>query len=81
MSEKLDLCLACKQGRLRYTGDDVVIGDIKELFQKTATMRVRICDHCGHKQVDHYLDEYGEPASDLLSGKVTKANPDTEDKK
>jgi hypothetical protein len=37
-------------------------------------MRERICDHCGHRQIDQYLNEYGEPATDLLSG-TAKANP------
>jgi hypothetical protein len=39
-------------------------------------MRERICDQCGHRQIDQYLNEYGEPASDLLRGTATKANPE-----
>jgi hypothetical protein len=44
MSEKLELCLACKKGRLRDIGVDTVVGKAEEQFRDTATMRVRKCD-------------------------------------
>ena len=49
MSEKLELCLACKEGRLIDEGVDTIVGDAKEQFRRTATVRVRKCDHCEHK--------------------------------
>lgn len=75
MSENLELCPKCKQGHLRDTGDAAVKVEIKPpLKQPGSSVRERICDHCGHRHIDQYLNEYGEPASDLLSGKVTEAN-------
>jgi len=75
MSENLEFCPKCKQGHLRDTGDTAVKVEIKPpLRQPSSSMRERICDHCGHRQIDQYLNEYGEPASDLLSGTATKAN-------
>lgn len=76
MSENLGLCPKCKQGHLRDTGD-AVKGEIEPPFRQTgSSMRERTCDHCGHRQIDQYLNEYGEPASDQLSGTATKANPE-----
>jgi hypothetical protein len=75
MSENLELCPKCKQGHLRDTGDAAVKVEIQPPFrQPGSSMRERICDHCGHRQIDQYLNEYGEAASDLLSGRATKAN-------
>jgi C4-type Zn-finger protein len=76
MSENLELCPVCKQGHLGDTGDAAVKGEIESPFRETGSMRERICDHCGHRQVDEFLNEYGEPASDQLSGTTTKANPE-----
>jgi hypothetical protein len=77
MSENLQLCPECKQGHLRYTSDAAVKVEIKPpLSQTGSTKKERICDHCGHIQIDQYLNEYGEPASDLLRGTATKANPE-----
>ncbi|TLX91346.1 MAG: hypothetical protein E6K97_02880 [Thaumarchaeota archaeon] len=77
MSEKLDLCLACKKGRLRNVGVDNVVGEAKEPFRHTATMRVRKCDHCGHKQVDEVLEEHTRgPASDKVTGTVIRIDPE-----
>jgi len=77
MSEQLELCLACKKGRLRNVGVDNVVGEAKETFRHTATMRVRKCDHCGHKQVDEVLEEHSRgSASDKVSGTVIKIDPE-----
>lgn len=76
MSENLELCPKCKQGHLRNIGDDAILGEPIPPFRESGMMRPRICDHCGHRQIDQYLNEYGEPASDLLSGTVTKAYPE-----
>ena len=77
MSEKLELCLACKKGRLIVEGVDTVIGDAKEQFRHTATVRVRKCDHCGHKQVDEVLEEHTRgPASDKVTGTVIRIDPE-----
>jgi hypothetical protein len=76
MSENLQLCRECEQGHLRYTSDAAVKVEIQPpLSQTGSTKKERICDHCGHIQIDQYLNEYGEPASDLLGGTATKANP------
>jgi hypothetical protein len=72
MSDNLQLCPKCKQGHLRDTGDASVKAEIEPPLRPS--MRERICDHCGHRQIDQYLNEYGEPATDLLSGTATKAN-------
>jgi hypothetical protein len=77
MSENLQLCPECKYGHLRDTDHTAVKVEIKpSLRQPGSTMRERICDHCGHRQIDQYLNEYGEQASDLLGGTTTKANPE-----
>jgi C4-type Zn-finger protein len=72
MSENLELCPVCKQGHLRDTCDAAIKGEIEPAFRETDSMRERICDHCGHRQIDQYLNEYGQPVSDQLSGTTTK---------
>jgi hypothetical protein len=78
MSEKLELCLACKKGRLRNEGIDTVKGEAgPNTFRHTATLRVRKCDHCGHKQVDEVLEEHRRgPASDKVTGTVIRIDPE-----
>jgi hypothetical protein len=77
MSENLELCPKCKQGHLKDTGDSAVKVEIKPpLKQPGSSVRERICDHCGHRQIDQYLNEYAEPVSDKLSGTTTKASPE-----
>jgi hypothetical protein len=76
MSEKLELCLACKKGRLIDIGVDTVVGKAEEQFRHTATMRVRKCDDCGHKHVDEVLEEHTRgPASDKVTGTVIRIDP------
>jgi hypothetical protein len=75
MSENLELCPKSKQDHLRDPGDPAIKVEIQQPFrQPGSSMRERICDHCGHRQIDQYLNEYGEPASDLLRGTATKSN-------
>jgi hypothetical protein len=75
MSENLEFCPKCKQGHLRDAGGVTIKREIEPPLRQTGSiMRERICDQCGHRQIDQYLNEYGEPASDLLSGTVTKQN-------
>jgi len=77
MSENLQLCPVCKQGHLRDSGEAAVKVEIKPpLKQPGSSVSERICDHCGHRQIDQYLDEYAEPVSDKLSGTTTKASPE-----
>jgi len=78
MSENLELCLACKKGRLRNTGLDTMKGEAgPDTFRHTATMRVRKCDHCGHKQVDEVVEEHTRgPASDKVTGTVIRIDPE-----
>jgi hypothetical protein len=81
MSEKyedLELCPKCNQGRLRNIGVDTVKGEAgPDTFTHTATMRVRKCDHCGHKQVDEVLEEHTRgPASDKVTGTVIRIDPE-----
>ncbi|TLX86783.1 MAG: hypothetical protein E6K97_10440 [Thaumarchaeota archaeon] len=76
MSENLESCPKCKQGHLRDAGGVTIKREIEPPFTQTGSMRERICDQCGHREIDQYLDEYGEPASDLLGGTPTKANPE-----
>src|SRR5206468_12437883 len=81
MSENLELCPKCKQGHLRDAGGVTIKREIEPPFRQTGSMRERICDQCGHRQIDQYLNEYGEPESDLLSGTATKANPEEKTEK
>jgi C4-type Zn-finger protein len=74
MSENLELCPKCKQGHLRDPGGVTIKREILAPFRQTGSMRERICDQCGHRQIDQYTDEYAEPGSDLLSGTLGKAN-------
>jgi hypothetical protein len=77
MSEKLELCLACKKGRLRNIGLDTVNGEAgPDTFRHIVTMRVRKCDHCGHKQVDEVVEDHTRgPASDKVTGTVIRIDP------
>lgn len=81
MSENLELCPKCKQGHLRNIGDDAILGEPIPPFRESGIMRARICDHCGHRQIDQYLNEYGEPSSDLLTGAAAKPNQEKEKEK
>jgi C4-type Zn-finger protein len=76
MSENLQLCPVCKQGHLRDAGGVTIKREIDPPFRQTGSMRERICDRCGHRQIDQYLDEYAEPASDKLSGTTPNASPE-----
>lgn len=76
MSENLESCPKCKQGHLRDAGGVTIKREIEPPFTQTGSMRERICDQCGHREIDQYIDEYGEPASYLLGGTPTKANPE-----
>jgi hypothetical protein len=72
----LELCPKCKKGRLRNVGLDTVKGEAKESFRHIAIMRVRKCDHCGHKQADEVLEEHTRgPASDKVTGTVIRIDP------
>ena len=76
MSENLQLCPVCKQGHLRDAGGATIKCEIEPPFRHTGSTRERICDECGHRQIDQYFDEYAEPASDKLSGTTTEASPE-----
>ena len=75
MSEKLELCLACKKGRLRDIGVDTVVGKAEEQFRHTATMRVRKCEDW-YKQVDEVLEEHTRgPVTDKVTDTVIRIDP------
>ena len=77
MSENLQLCPKCKHGHLRDSDDTAVKVEIKPPLRRPgSSIREQICDHCGHRQIDQYLNEYGEPASDQSTGTTAKANPE-----
>jgi len=44
-------------------------------------MRDLICEHCGHRQKNEELKEYGGPATEIVSGVVTKADPEDKEEK
>ena len=44
-------------------------------------MRDLICDHCGRRQKNAELKEYGGPATEIVSGVVTKADPEDKEEK
>ena len=50
-------------------------------FRETASMRDLICDHCGRRQKNAELKEYGGPATEIVSGVVTKADPEDKEEK
>jgi hypothetical protein len=76
MSEKLELCVARNKGHLIDECVDTIVGDATEQFRHTATVRVRKCDHCGHKQVDEVLEENSRgQASDKVTGTVIRIDP------
>jgi len=58
----------------------VLILKLKVILE-TASMRDLICDHCGHKQKNAKLNEYGEPTTEIVSGVVTKADPEDKEEK
>jgi C4-type Zn-finger protein len=74
MSE-LDLCPKCKQGHLRDSGGVTIKREIEPPFTQTGSIRERICNQCGHRQVDDRLKEYAEPSSDKAPGTVTRIDP------
>ena len=76
MSEDFELCPKCKQGHLYPESRTGVDLEVKGDFRETASMRDLICDHCGRRQKNAELKEYGGPATEIVSGVVTKADPD-----
>jgi hypothetical protein len=54
----------------------VLIAKLKGDFRETAVMRDLLCDYCGHKQKNAGLKEYGGPETEIVSGVVTKADPE-----
>ncbi|MDW0236226.1 MAG: hypothetical protein QOA08_07620 [Nitrososphaeraceae archaeon] len=58
----------------------VLILKLKVILE-TASMRDLICDHCGHRQKNAQLKEYGGPATEIVSGVVTKADPEDKEEK
>ena len=75
MSE-LEICPVCKQGHLYPENRAGVDLESKHPFRETSSMRDLICDYCGHKQKNAGLKEYGGPATEIVSGVVTKADPE-----
>ena len=75
MSE-LELCPECKQGHLYPESRVGVDLEAKDPFRETSSMRDLICDYCGHKQKNAGLKEHGRPATEIVSGVVTKAEPE-----
>ena len=76
MSEDFELCPKCKQGLLYPEGRAGVDLEAKGDFRETASMRDLRCDHCGHQQKKVDLNEQGGPPSEIVSGVVTKAEPE-----
>ena len=76
MSGDFELCPKCKQGHLYPEGRAGVDLEAKGDFRETASMRDLICDHCGRRQKNAELKEYGGPATEIVSGVVTKADPE-----
>ena len=78
MSEKLELCPACKQGHLKPAGRVNVGSTTPGEIRNKDSMRDLECDYCGHKQKNAVLHEEHEGVGEKLSDTVTKAN--TEEK-
>ena len=77
MSENLELCPKCKEGHLRDAGGVTIKREIEPPLRQTGSiMREQICDQCGHRQIDEKLEEHRQPPTEILSGVVTKADPE-----
>jgi hypothetical protein len=76
MSENFGLCPECKQGHLNPKGRVNVGSTIPGEIRDKDSVRDLVCDNCGHEQtkVDH--NEEGGPPSEIVSGVVTKAEPE-----
>ena len=75
MSE-LELCPKCKKGHLIGAGGVTIKREIEQPFTQTGSIRERICDQCGHRQVNDALKEHAEPASDSVTPTVTRIDPE-----
>ncbi len=75
MSE-LELCPACKQGHLIGAGGVTIKREIEPPFTQTGSIRERICDQCGHREVNDPLKEHAESASDKVTGRVIRIDPE-----
>jgi len=79
MSENLELCPKCRQGHLRNASGVTIKRETEPPFTQTGSITERICDQCGHRQVNDGLKEHGGPASNnKVTGTVTRI--DREDK-
>ena len=75
MSE-LELCPKCKQGHLIGAGGVTIKREIEPPFTQTGSMRERICDQCGHREVNDPLkEEHAGPTSDKATGTVRRIDP------
>ena len=62
MSES-ELCPKCKQGHLRDEAGVTMKREIEQPFTQTGSIRERICDQCGHRQVNEGFKENAGPTS------------------
>ena len=77
MSENFGLCPECKQGHLNPKGRVNVGSTIPGEIRDKDSVRELVCDNCGHKQTNVDLnEEYGRPPTEIVSGVVTKADPE-----
>lgn len=74
MSES-ELCPKCKQGQLRDAGGVTIKREIKQPFTQTGSIRERICDQCGHRQINKGLKENAGPTSNKVTPTVTRIDP------
>ena len=81
ITEDFELCPKCKQGHLYPESRAGVDLEAKGDFRVTTGMRDLICELCGHRQKNEELKEYGGPVTEIVSGVVTKADPEDKEEK
>ncbi|MDP9305266.1 MAG: hypothetical protein M3O68_02850 [Thermoproteota archaeon] len=76
MSEWGELCPKCNKGHLYPEGRRGIDGEIEGKLRDTARAMDLLCDVCGHKQKARKMTEYDKPPTEIVSGIVTKADPE-----
>ena len=50
MTENLETCPWCREGKLRLTGRAGTMGENEEPFRGTSDMHDYLCDNCGYRK-------------------------------
>jgi C4-type Zn-finger protein len=58
MTEDLETCPWCREGKLRPPGRAGTMGENEEPFRETSGMYDYVCDNCGYRKPTVKLGEY-----------------------